>query len=75
MIRILYVHGYNGKPNGESFQKLAKYAEVADFGGEFNGNESTGICPYCMIDSVLADADWKDLSPEFLEKMRKFFFS
>jgi hypothetical protein len=33
-----------------------------------------GICPYCMIDSVLADADWKDLSPEFLEKMRKFFF-
>ena len=36
MIRILYVHGYNGKPNGESFQKLAKYAEVADFGGEFN---------------------------------------
>ena len=28
MIRILYVHGYNGKPNGESFQKLAKYAEV-----------------------------------------------
>ena len=34
MIRILYVHGYNGKPNGESFQKLAKYAEVADFDGE-----------------------------------------
>ena len=43
MIRILYVHGYNGKPNGESFQKLA-------------------------------DADWKDLSPEFLEKMYKRFF-
>ena len=34
MIRILYVHGYNGKPNGGSFQKLAKYAEVADFDGE-----------------------------------------
>jgi predicted esterase YcpF (UPF0227 family) len=34
MIKILYVHGYNGKPDGESFQKLAKYAEVADFGGE-----------------------------------------
>ena len=34
MIRILYVHGYNGKPDGESFQKLAKYAEAADFGGE-----------------------------------------
>lgn len=47
---------------------------VEDFTREFNGNESTGICPYCMIDSVLADADWKDLSPEFLEKMRKFFF-
>ena len=34
MIRILCVHGYNGKPNGESFLKLAKYAEVADFDGE-----------------------------------------
>lgn len=34
MIKILYVHGYNGKPDGESFQKLAKYAEAADFGGE-----------------------------------------
>ena len=34
MIKILYVHGYNGKPDGGSFQKLAKYAEVADFGGE-----------------------------------------
>lgn len=34
MIKILYVHGYNGKPDGESFQKLAKHAEVADFGGE-----------------------------------------
>ena len=27
-----------------------------------------------MIDSVLADADWKDLSPAFLEKMYKRFF-
>lgn len=34
MIKILYVHGYNGKPDGGSFQKLAKYAEVADFGGK-----------------------------------------
>lgn len=34
MIKILYVHGYNGKPDGESFKKLAKYAEAADFGGE-----------------------------------------
>ena len=34
MVKILYVHGYNGKPDGESFQKLAKYAKVADFDGE-----------------------------------------
>ena len=88
MIKILYVHGYNGKPNGGSFQKLAKYAEVADFdcgkifpaelvrnfAYEFEDNPNTAICPYCMIDSVLADADWKDLSPAFLEKMYKRFF-
>lgn len=32
MIRILYVHGYNGSPIGESFQKLAKYATKEYFG-------------------------------------------
>ena len=31
----------------------------------------TPLCPYCGIDSVLADADWKDLSPEFLDKMHE----
>ena len=41
---------------------------------EFSENGDTGICPYCMIDSVLADADWKDLSPEFLEKMKEYWF-
>ena len=34
MIKILYIHGYHGQPNGGSFQKLSKYAAEADFGGE-----------------------------------------
>ena len=34
MIKILYVHGYNGKPNGGSFQKLSKYAGSVHFNGE-----------------------------------------
>jgi hypothetical protein len=34
MIKILYIHGYHGQPNGGSFQKLSKYAAQADFGGE-----------------------------------------
>lgn len=41
---------------------------------ELGGNPETALCPYCLIDSVLCDADWKDLSPEFLEKMRVYFF-
>ena len=47
---------------------------VEDFALEFGDKENTGICPYCSIDSVLADADWKDLSPKFLENMYKYFF-
>lgn len=47
---------------------------VKNFAMEFSEKGNTGICPYCSIDSVLADADWKDFSPEFLKKMHKFFF-
>ena len=48
--------------------------EIKMFAREFNGNPNTAICPYCMIDSVLADADWDDLSEDFLKKMEKYFF-
>ena len=34
MIKILYVHGYKGDKYGPSFQRLAKYADAANFGGE-----------------------------------------
>ena len=34
MIKILYIHGFNGKPDGDSFRKLAKYADAAHFNGE-----------------------------------------
>ena len=34
MIKILYVHGYKGDKYGSSFQRLAKYADAANFAGE-----------------------------------------
>lgn len=46
---------------------------VEHYSYEF-GDPNTAICPYCMIDSVLADADWKDFSPKFLESMEQYFF-
>ena len=49
-------------------------SEVDETTIEPRGNPETALCPYCLIDSVLADADWKDLSAEFLEKMRLLFF-
>ena len=38
-------------------------SEVEETTIEF-GHPDTVLCPYCGIDSVLADADWKDISPE-----------
>jgi hypothetical protein len=49
-------------------------SEVDETTMEPRGNPETALCPYCLIDSVLADADWKDLSAEFLEKMYQYFF-
>ena len=49
-------------------------SEVDETTMEPRGNPETALCPYCLIDSVLADADWKDLSTEFLEKMYQYFF-
>jgi hypothetical protein len=46
---------------------------VKNYAFEF-GDPETAICPYCMVDSVLADADWKDFSPKFLESMYEYFF-
>ena len=48
-------------------------SEVEETTIEF-GHPDTVLCPYCGIDSVLADADWKDISPEFLDKMYEYFF-
>lgn len=48
-------------------------SEVEETTIEF-GHPDTALCPYCGIDSVLADADWKDISPEFLNKMYEYFF-
>lgn len=48
--------------------------EITETINESGNNPRTAMCPYCGIDSVLPDSKWKDLSPDFLEKMHKFFF-
>lgn len=48
----------------------------------FNPNEitkwtdenNTAICPYCGVDSVIADSDDINLNPEFLKKLHKEYF-
>ena len=55
MIKILYVHGYNGKPNGGTFQKLSKYAGSVHFNGEevemhsFDYDDSKWLPNICQI--------------------------
>lgn len=49
-------------------------SEVDETITEPGNRPDTALCPYCGIDSVLPDADWKDLSPEFLDKMYDHFF-
>ena len=49
--------------------------EVTETTIEFGNNPDTALCPYCMIDSILPDSKWKDLSPTFLDKMHDYFFS
>jgi predicted esterase YcpF (UPF0227 family) len=53
--------------------KVFPASEITETIFEFD-NPETVLCPYCMIDSVLPDATWKDLSPEFLDKMYEHFF-
>lgn len=38
------------------------------------GGGQTALCPYCGIDSVLADASGVEVSPEFLHKMHNAWF-
>lgn len=82
--RLHYAHMFSIY-NGPSVKKSDKCGcfycgtvfpakEIKMFAREFNGNPNTAICPHCMIDSVLADADWDDLSEDFLKKMEKYFF-
>lgn len=51
-------------------------------GSIFNPNEitkwtdenNTAICPYCGVDSVIADSDDIDLNHEFLEELHREYF-
>jgi predicted esterase YcpF (UPF0227 family) len=82
--RLLYAHMFSIY-NEDSIKKSEKCgcfycmevfptSMVEDFAIEPGNNPNTALCPYCMIDSILAEADWKDLSPEFLRKMYDYFF-
>ncbi len=41
---------------------------------EYDGGEITAICPYCSVDSILAESSGFPLTQEFLEKMQKRWF-
>lgn len=81
--RLMYAHMlsiYNGESVKKSemcgcfyCRRTFPASEVTEMITERNGL-TTALCPYCCIDSVLADADWKDLSPEFLDKMHEYYF-
>jgi len=36
--------------------------------------EDTAVCPYCGIDSVLPESTEYQITEEFLEKMREYWF-
>lgn len=38
-------------------------------------NQQTALCPYCSIDSVIGESSGYPITKEFLEKMRKHWFS
>lgn len=34
----------------------------------------TAVCPYCGMDSVIGESSGYPITPEFLEKMRRYWF-
>jgi hypothetical protein len=41
---------------------------------EWTDNESTAICPYCSIDSVIGSASGFPITKDFLSKMERHWF-
>jgi hypothetical protein len=48
--------------------------EIKEWINEFKLIGETAICPKCGIDSVLGDSCGMDLTEEFLEELRKYWF-
>ena len=52
-------------------------AEIAADGWDITlrlDSDDTALCPYCGIDSVLADAPGCQVTEDFLKKMKKYWF-
>lgn len=50
-------------------------ADIEEWIEEPNSDERTALCPFCQIDAVLGSASGFAMTVEFLETMRKYWFS
>lgn len=42
--------------------------------GDENGEGQTALCPHCGIDSVIGDQSGAEITAEFLETMKQYWF-
>lgn len=54
-------------------KKTFDSSEIYDWTIEPDGTK-TALCPYCNIDSVIGEGSGFSMTPEFLERMRKYWF-
>jgi hypothetical protein len=48
---------------------------ITEWTDELGGEGTTALCPKCGIDAVIGDRSGFAVSPEFLRKMRSYWFS
>ena len=50
-------------------------SEIEEWIEEPNSDERTALCPFCHIDAVIGSAAGYPITVEFLETMRRYWFS
>ncbi len=53
--------------------RIFKTSEISEWIHEKRG-DSTAICPYCRVDSIIPENSKVPLTKEFLSKMEKYWF-
>jgi hypothetical protein len=47
---------------------------IEEWVDEVNGQGQTALCPMCGVDSVIGDRSGFPVSPEFLKRMKSYWF-